>query len=198
MPPRQTQQTRETLLKAAFAEIYRQGFQAASLAAILRDTGLTKGALYHHFPTKRDLGLAVINEVIRDHLETTIFRPLRDSQTPIRTLREIIGRQQEPEFVRLGCPLNNLMQEMSILDEGFKSSLNAILADWGMAVEDALRRGIEMGSLRPEVNCRATALFIVSAWEGCIGVAKSLQSADGFSLCMQQLQDYLLGLEIDA
>ena len=39
--------TRQKLLQAAFTEIYRHGFQAASLTQILSDTALTKGALYH-------------------------------------------------------------------------------------------------------------------------------------------------------
>lgn len=47
----------------------RHGFQAASLNNILAKTGLTKGALYHHFPDKDRLGYAVIEEVIRDSLD---------------------------------------------------------------------------------------------------------------------------------
>ena len=55
--------TRELLLEAAFWEIFRSGFQAASLDAILKETGVTKGALYPHFPSKAALGHAVIDEV---------------------------------------------------------------------------------------------------------------------------------------
>jgi len=52
--PQQTADvTREKILDAAFHEIHRYGFQSASLANILERTGLTKGALYHHFPTSR-------------------------------------------------------------------------------------------------------------------------------------------------
>ena len=65
MQTKQPDQTRDKILHSAFCEIHRQGFQAASIANILQDTGLTKGALYHHFPTKQALGLAVIDEVIR-------------------------------------------------------------------------------------------------------------------------------------
>ena len=61
MDSRQPDLTRQRILEASFAEIHRQGFQAASVANILTTTGLTKGALYHHFPSKKDLGLAVID-----------------------------------------------------------------------------------------------------------------------------------------
>lgn len=197
MSAKQTDLTRDKLLNAAFCEIHRHGFQAASIANILQDTGLTKGALYHHFPNKQDLGLAVVDEIIRERLEGLIFRRVRESAEPVATLLEVIGEvgaNRDPEFVKLGCPLNNLMQEMSPLDESFKTRLNGILGIWGRVVEDALRRGQESGALRAEVDCRAAALFIVSAWEGCIGIAKSLQSPEGFALCMTQLQGYVKGL----
>jgi len=197
MTAHQTDVTREKLLEAAFGEIHRQGFQAASIAGILQDTGLTKGALYHHFPTKRDLGLAVIDEVIRGRLEERIFSHLRDSKQPVQALLQVIGdlaSHCDLDYIRLGCPLNNLMQEMSPLDEAFKVRLNEILATWGGIVEDALRRDQQSGTVRSDVDCRAAALFIVSAWEGCIGIAKSLQSAAGFTLCMGQLQDYVRSL----
>src|SRR4030095_5203309 len=57
--------TRQKLLYAAFEEMYRSGFQAASLDAILAKAGVTKGALYHHFPDKAALGYAVVDEVVR-------------------------------------------------------------------------------------------------------------------------------------
>lgn len=102
--------TRDKIVDAAFQEIYRQGFQAASLSNILVNTGLTKGALYHHFPNKSDLGLAVIEEVIREGFEAMMFSPLRESDDPIETLIEVIQRKAKNatlETVSLGCALNN-------------------------------------------------------------------------------------------
>jgi AcrR family transcriptional regulator len=194
---RQPDLTRQQILDAAFCEIHRSGFQAASIANILANTGLTKGALYHHFPTKQALGLAVVDEVIKVRLEALIFRRLRESERPVDTLLEIIATIHErvpADFVKLGCPLNNLMQEMSPLDEAFKERLNQSLSVWHGTVEEALRRGQEQGTIRAEVDHRAAALFIVSAWEGCIGIAKNLQSPDAFALCMKQLHGYVQGL----
>ena len=112
-----TDVTHEIILEAAFNEIHRYGFQAASLSSILANTGLTKGALYHHFPSKHDLGLAVADEVVERILTDTIFTPLRDSTHPLKTLQEILrSKRSKPDVVELGCPLNNLMQEMSPLD----------------------------------------------------------------------------------
>ena len=128
MAAKQPDITREKILDAAFQEVYRHGFQAASLNNILAKIGLTKGALYHHFPTKGDLGHAVIDEVIRDGLDAMVFAPLRESDDPAATLLDIIrakGERTTLESVSLGCPLNNLMQEMSPLDTQFKKRLTS-------------------------------------------------------------------------
>lgn len=197
MSTKQTDLTREKLLMSAFCEIHRQGFQAASIANILQDTHLTKGALYHHFPTKQALGLAVIDEVIKARLEGLIFRPLRESEQPVAALLDIIAtidKKVPSDFVMLGCPLNNLMQEMSALDKIFQERLSGVLGIWQRTVEDALKRGQKQGEIRAEVDYKAAALFIVSAWEGCIGVAKNMQSPKAFSICMKQLHGYVQGL----
>lgn len=197
MTVRQPDITRDRILDAAFQEIYRHGFQAASLNNILAKTGLTKGALYHHFPDKDRLGHAVIEEVVREGLEAMIIAPLREADEPLETLREIIRRKAEkatPESVKLGCPLNNLMQEMSALDAQFKKRLNGLLVAWQQSVHEALRRAQKEKRLRQDVDCRAAALFIVSAWEGCEGVSKNLQSVQEYRLCLKQLEGYIAGL----
>jgi AcrR family transcriptional regulator len=189
--------TRDKIVDAAYQEIHRHGFQAASLANILAKTGLTKGALYHHFPTKNDLGFAVIEEVIRAGFEVRMFAPLRESADPIETLIEIIQNKAESatlETVSLGCALNNLMQEMSPLDVEFKRCLNGILKTWQDTVTDALKRAQKQGRARKDVDCRAAALFIVSAFEGCVGVSKNLQSVKDFGQCLSQLLSYIRGL----
>ena len=196
-PARDPDGTRDTILDAAFQEMHRHGFQAASLSNILAKTGLTKGALYHHFPNKDDLGLAVIEEVVREGLDAMVLAPLRESQEPFETLIEILrrkGQRADLENVSLGCPLNNLMQEMSPIDSTFKKHLGGVLIAWQGAVADALARAQKQGRVRRNVDCHATALFIVSSWEGCVGVAKNLQSVKDFRLCMKQLEEYVAGL----
>lgn len=197
MDTKQSDLTREKILNAAFGEIHRNGFQAASIASILSDTGLTKGALYHYFPAKHALGLAVIDEVVQAGLEEMVFRPLREAAQPVDELLEIMQRKAayvNEDTIKLGCPLNNLMQEMSPLDDAFKARLTLILKAWQTAIHNALVTGQRQRQIRADVDCEAAALFIVSAWEGCWGVAKNMQSVKTFQLCIAQLQDYVLSL----
>ena len=139
--PKTSDITRQKLLEAAFAEIHRNGFQAASITQILADTGLTKGALYHHFPDKKALGLAVVEEVIRPSMAAMLFDPLLETKQPLASLQALLQSKaviDEPAMVVLGCPLNNLMQEMSPVDETFRLHLNALFKDWVKVVAAAL------------------------------------------------------------
>ena len=186
--------TRHTLLEAAFAEIHRNGFQAASLAQILADTGLTKGALYHHFPDKRALGLAVVDEVIRPRLAAMMFAPLEDTRQPLAALQALLAgkaAEDDPMVVSLGCPLNNLMQEMSPVDEGFRLHLNAVFKAWVAVVATALKRGVAEGEVRHDIDADSTAFFIVSALEGCVGMSKNTQSVAAYRSCLGQLGRFL-------
>ena len=186
--------TRQKLLEAAFAEIHRNGFHAASISQILADTGLTKGALYHHFPDKKTLGLAVVEEVIRPSMVAMMFTPLHETERPLASLQALLQSKaaiNEPTMVMLGCPLNNLMQEMSPVDETFRIRLNALFQDWVDVVAAALKRGQKAGEVRPDVASDETAFFIVSALEGCIGMSKNTQSVTAFRGCLAQLGGYL-------
>jgi len=119
---------RRLLLQAAFLEMYRSGFQAASLDAILRETGVTKGALYHHFRSKAALAHTVIDEIIEPHVAQRWTAVLDGTDDPIAALQVLFrGKAAETpeEEVMLGCPLNNLALEMSPVDEGFRTHLRS-------------------------------------------------------------------------
>lgn len=172
--------TREKLLMAAFEEIYRRGFQAASLDTILAQAGVTKGALYHHFPTKAALGYAVVDEVVKGLLLDRWLGVLQaqpgDPVTALQgTLRHRAANLTARE-IELGCPLNNLAQEMSPLDEQFRRSVDATFETWRDGFAQVLARGQVEGSVRRDVDAKKVATFIVAAVEGSYGLAKSAQS----------------------
>lgn len=191
---------RERILDAAYAEILRQGFQAASVAAILSETGLTKGALYHYFPSKKDLGLAVVDERVAAALHGCILDGLSvadDDAAPLDKLISVLDSVQawSEESIRLGCPLNNLMQEMSAVDEDFRRHLTAIVALWQERVAILLRAAQLKAQVAATVDCQSAALFIVAAWEGSISIAKNMQSMPTFVASIEQLKHYIRHLQ---
>ena len=190
---RHPDQTRQKLLERAFEEIHRNGFRSASLDSILADAGVTKGALYHHFDNKAELGYAVVEEVVRPWMEER-WRAVIEADNPIdaaiETIRERLKARSEVALT-LGCPFNNLCQEMSSLDEGFRQRLNAILDDWREATAAALRRGQKNGTVCADVDARAAATFVISSIEGCVGMAKASQSREFLEAGFRGLVEYL-------
>lgn len=65
--PRQQERakrTRSAIVHSAAVEFSKRGFAAASINAILENSGATKGAMYFHFASKEDLARAVLDEGI--------------------------------------------------------------------------------------------------------------------------------------
>lgn len=189
--------TRLRLLDAAHREMYEYGYQAASLDRILADTGLTKGALYHHFGTKQRLGIAVVEEVVGARLRREWIEPVLHAPHPLETLIERIDQSQRRATelsIRLGCDLNNLMQEMSPLDAAFRHVLADVIGEWRGAWESALRHAQETGELRSDVDCTRAVLFIIAAIEGCSSLSKTQLSVADYRDCLEGVQDYLASL----
>ena len=174
-------ETRGKLLNAAFQEMYRHGFQAASLETILARAGVTKGALYHHFPDKAALGYAVVEEVVRGLMLTRWLGPLeQDEGDAVTGLRRVLRQRAENLTSReteLGCPLNNLAQEMSPLDQRFRRAIDAVFEAWRAGFAQVLERGQAEGTVRQDVDPNQVAAFIVAAAEGSYGLAKGANSA---------------------
>ena len=181
MTKRDPDRTRKVILEAAFWEIHRNGFHAAGLDHIAEGTGVTKGAIYHHFPNKSALGHAVLDEVIKPWIFDRWLTPLGETDDPIegiqRVMRTAIGEMSE-EMCCLGCPLNNLAQELSAVDEEFRVKIEAILTEWRETLAEAFQRGQKAGYVRTDVDPLATATFLIAAVEGMAGVAKTTHSRE--------------------
>ena len=173
---RDPERTRERLLQAAFGEVYRSGFQSASLDGILTAAGVTKGALYYHFGSKEALGYAVIEEIIAPDNRSQWLRPLESGKDPIAALigsvRDISVRTED---VRGGCALLNLAQEMSPLHAGFRRRLKRVFHAWQQGVASVLREGQAHGWVRRDLDPAETAGFLIAMVEGYGSLAKNSQ-----------------------
>jgi AcrR family transcriptional regulator len=188
------EKTRQDLLESAFDEIWQNGFRAASLDAILGRVGVTKGALYHHFRNKLELGYAAVDEVLRDQMRAKWFTPMEDDDDPIAVMLAIRDRVSDAEiehYCQFGCPLNNLAQEMSPIDEGFRRRLDALYREWRHAISDGLRRGQKNGFVRENIDPDHAAIFYIAVLEGAIGIAKNAQDPDLLEPCLEGLKHYL-------
>jgi AcrR family transcriptional regulator len=190
--------TRAEILQAAFMEVFQNGFQGTSVDAIVSKTKVTKGAFFHQFPTKMELGYALVDEVIKPMIIDRWVAPLEKFENPVEgilhQMQTLIGGSP-PEHLKLGCPLNNLVQEMAPVDLGFKKRLQAALNLWIDETERHLVRARKNGHLRKGVNTREAAHFIVMAHEGFYGLIKGLDDPRAFKTLYSSLKTYLRSLE---
>jgi AcrR family transcriptional regulator len=192
---RDPERTRERLLQAAFREIHRSGFQSAGIDAILAATNVTKGALYYHFDSKETLGYAVVEEIVAKFTRDRWLRPMLSEGQPIDILIGVVRRiPARPKDVRAGCPLLNLAQEMSPLDEQFRKRLETIFLDWQEGIATLLRKGQSQGTVRRDLNPDETASFLVAMVEGYATLAKNAQDPKVWKAGIRNIVEWLRSL----
>src|SRR6218665_1033143 len=109
--------TKDLLLEITFNEVYTYGYQGASVLKILEKAGLNKGSLYHYFKNKKELVLAAI-DIKSEEIFGQKYKDVLNGNAPYL---ENFGKTliSMYEFAPRGCPLANLIQEMSNNDEEF-------------------------------------------------------------------------------
>lgn len=190
---RDLEKSRKEILGIAFMEVFIHGFQGVSVDDIVKKTSLTKGAFYHHFPTKLSLGYALVEEVIGPMVVDRWIAPLEEFQNPLEgILHQFKGHigNVKPERLKLGCPLNNLVQEMAPIDKGFGLRLRAVLNMWIDETERQLKRAKANGFLKRGVSPREVAYFVVMAHEGFYGMIKGVGSAGAFDALFNSMEVY--------
>jgi TetR/AcrR family transcriptional regulator, transcriptional repressor for nem operon len=194
-PAKTPESTRRRILASAFAEFYKNGFQGGSLNHIVAAAGATKGALFHHFAGKQELGYAVVDEIITPLLMERWLDPLTDSTNPIaelkRAFRQFVKEDIESGAWLQGCPLNNLAQEMSPLDEGFRARIDKLYALWRRRLTAAFTSGMKTGKIRTDIAPKNVAALVVAAQMGIWGTAKNSQSEELMKQSGEAVCEYL-------
>jgi len=193
--------TRKLLLESAFTEFYHNGFQGTGLQTILEKAGVSKGALFHHFKSKLELGYAVAEEMIGPMLLEGWMSRHADGTNPVDVTQEFfrrLGESPSKSLCENGCPLYNLILEMSPVDETFRVKLQGILERWIVGFADALASGQTRGQVRTDVEPRAVAAFVIATFEGAVGMTKNTRRPDYLRMTAHQMEQYLETLRPEA
>ncbi len=191
--------TRDLLLTQNYKALHLSGFQGLRTDKVLSDLQITKGAFYHYFPDKLSLGYAIVDEILRPNYLNLWKKAEENQENPIGSIITLLDYHQKhilksDEDAKLGCPLNNLVQEMAPLDEGFRNRLQFILAEQRRMIANAFRNAQKKRLIRNESDPDELALFVLSSIEGSFSMAKALQSKKAFDQCINQLKNWLTTL----
>jgi TetR/AcrR family transcriptional repressor of nem operon len=181
---------RRKVLDIAEESFQARGYHASSLGDLMAAASVSGGALHHHFPTKKALALAVINERVAAAVEETWIAPVKaaaSAREGVRAVFEAVAEELDQQgFVR-GCPLNNLAHELSLADPDFRTALAGIFSAWRQAVADKVRADQQAGK-EQGTDPRRFAALAVAIYSGAMSMAKTAQDAT-------VLRDCLVGLE---
>ena len=191
--------TRAQILERNFQAVRLHGFQGMRADKVITDLGITKGALYHYFPNKFELGYAIVDELVAPAYISS-WRPFEEATEKhldaLVACLEFHKQRATEEDIRLGCPLNNLVQEMTPLDEGFRTRLQAVVHGMHASLERGFRNAQAAGTVTTVVDPSQTAWFVLSCLEGSYGMAKAAQSLRVFNTSIDQLITYLRTLAL--
>jgi AcrR family transcriptional regulator len=179
---------RRRILDVAAEAFQRNGYQATSMHDVVRDAQTTGGALHHHFPTKKSLGLSVIRERVAQAVADTWIAPVVSAKTAghgiLAAFKQVSAELREQGSVR-GCPLNNLALELSLADPDFQQAVQDIFEEWRRAIANRLERDRAAGlsGLDPQ----AFATLVIAAYSGAMAMAKAHQDPAPLEVCARQL-----------
>ncbi|WP_090974632.1 TetR/AcrR family transcriptional regulator [Parapedobacter composti] len=186
--------TRLTILQKAFELIYVNGYQTTSIDDIIATTQVTKGAFYYHFKTKDEMGLAIINEILKPILTSSFIEPLQSEQNPLDGIYNLMyDLLMKNEFLKVeyGCPASNFTQEMTPWNADFNNALNELTKQWTKVMTASIERGKKNGFVRQDVNAKQVTTFVMSGYWGIRNFGKLENSRKAYLPWLKQLKNYL-------
>jgi TetR/AcrR family transcriptional repressor of nem operon len=160
--------TRQALLEQGMTMLLRHGYHDLGVQAVLEATGVPKGSFYHHFASKEDFGLQVI-DLYMTMVHAGLDACLLDRRVPplsrVRRFFEMTQEKYRSEGY-LGCLLGGLGQELSGVSEAFRRKVEQCFAEIARRIARCLAEAVQRGDLPADTDAEAMAELLVNCWEG--------------------------------
>jgi AcrR family transcriptional regulator len=183
--------TREKLVETAAALFARQGYTATGMADILKAAQVHRGSLYHAFPAKKDLLLAVLERYLAGLEERVVAPAFAGISDPIERVFALLGRYRrflDETHCSFGCPIGSLALELHEADDDIRALLAANFRAWAGHVERCLD---EAGNRLPaDLDRPALARFVLVTMEGAVMLARTERGFAPFDEAVTVLRDY--------
>ena len=173
---------RERILQEAEHIIHLKGYNHACLDEIAEACQMTKANLFHHYKSKSDLALAVLDYKIAE-FQSRKVEPICAQAAPEEGITAIFTEAERVfngNGCKAGCFVGNIALEMSDLDETFRLRVAGFFDVWADGMAACLERCKAKGYFGKSLDSRATAESIVALYEGAIMLARSRRDAKVF------------------
>lgn len=174
MSPKQVRDVRSRIVTAAMELFWAKGFHSTSIADILSRTQLNAGSLYHVFPGKQDVLIAVL-EAYRDGIEQNLLAPAwQGVDDPLERIFALLDRYRwmivETDNT-YGCPIGSLALELHEADPVVRDLMAINFTNWASAIEQCLETAKDR--LPADLDRRALAEFVLTTMEGGVMQART-------------------------
>lgn len=191
--------TREKIMARISEGMHLSGYQGLRTDKVIEALGITKGAFYHYFIDKPTVALAVIDEIHAKNYIAT-WQGLTEGPEPVLdklvAALEGIKAMVTEENVHLGCPINNLIQEMAPLDETFRQRLKHIVETELSLIAEALTYARESRQIKPDTQAYEEAMCVINGLEGAYSTGKLFRSKAYFDTSVDQIIAHVRGLAV--
>lgn len=184
-----TPDTRSRLVHTAMQLFWSKGYGSTSIADLLQAARVNSGSLYHFFPGKQDLLLAVL-DAYRRGIGPMLLEPAwHGVDDPIERVFALLARYRRSladTDCFYGCPIGSLALELHEPDPPVRELLEANFTAWLEAVHQCL---VEAGARLPrELDRRALATLVLTTMEGGVMLARSFRDLGHFDAAVRQLR----------
>jgi AcrR family transcriptional regulator len=180
--------TRAAIIGAAARIFEEQGYGGTALATVATQAGVTKGALYFHFPAKEDLAVAVIDEqhaiASADGVRVqALGRPALE--TLVLICRGFALQLLEHSVMRAGIRL-------TFEASAFGHDVRQPYLDWSARCAELARTAQDEGDLRRDLDPEAFARLVVGSYTGVQMVSSILTGRQDMLVRLADLWRMLL------
>jgi TetR/AcrR family acrAB operon transcriptional repressor len=165
--------TRKALLDAGLSVFSRKGYAATTLEDIAEAAGVTRGAIYHHFGGKAELYNTVITEGW-ERIMPAIERGIAEGDSALEQLKRsfvyFVRFAVEDEAFRA---INELMLFKTAMSEDLEEGMAMKRIGTRNGIESVMayvQKGIEDGSIRPDVKPLDVAIMIITLQNGLVAM----------------------------
>jgi TetR/AcrR family transcriptional regulator, transcriptional repressor for nem operon len=160
--------SKERLLQAGLRMLLERGYHDLGIQQLLDVTGVPKGSFYHHFASKEDFALEVIDlYMVEVHRGLDAF--LNDAScAPLQRIRNFFEgtREKYAQDGYLGCLLGGLGQELSGVSEVFRTKIKQCFSEIARRVAVCVDEARKRGDLPAGTDAQRLADLLVDCWEG--------------------------------
>jgi TetR/AcrR family transcriptional repressor of nem operon len=164
--------TRQRIIVEAAPLFNQRGFAGCSMQDVMEVTGLEKGGLYRHFPSKEELAAEAFRyslgravKLRTDHLDQT--------HGSVAMLRSFVQRFLDTtSTVRGGCPLMNTAIDADDGNPKLRSLAREGFGEWRARLCGIVEDGIRRGEIRKKTNPRRVANTIIAMLEGALMMSR--------------------------